>query len=353
MHPTRLPLPFLAALCLMSLPAHANDGWGGLASTGLTFGQTEAVAMLEEDLFISRDQIRVDYLFKNITDSDVTGEVIFPMPPVPLTQVYYSEWNLPEDRNAADLVGFTATVDGQDQPVTIDRLAVIEPPYDENAPLARQYDTPGRDVTAEITALGLPLTVDHASLGAALLALPEDKRQAAIAAGLAEYIDAGPGYPAEAIALWSVVLRYHWTQTFPAGAETRISHSYTNRAPGSIFPWEHPAPDYRQYEVDRYCIDEGTSKALVKRLQHPEFNDGTAMGTAYYIDYVLRTANSWAGPIGKFRLTIDKGAEENIISLCADGVKKTGPTTFVVEKTNYVPDRDLQILLAMPMYPSD
>jgi Domain of unknown function (DUF4424) len=72
-------------------------------------------------------------------------------------------------------------------------------------------------------------------------------------------------------------------------------------------------------------------------------------GMAYNIAYVLRTANSWAGPIGKFRLTLDKGAAGNVISLCADGVTKTGPTTFVIEKTDYVPDRDLQILVALPM----
>ena len=38
-----------------------------------------------------------------------------------------------------------------------------------------------------------------------------------------------------------------------------------------------------------------------------------------------------------------------MISLCADGVKKTGPTTFVVEKTNYTPDRDLEVLVVVPL----
>ena len=66
--------------------------------------------------------------------------------------------------------------------------------------------------------------------------------------------------------------------------------------------------------------------------------------SAYNIAYVLRTANSWAGPIGKFTLTLDKGDPANVISLCAEGVKKTGPTTFVIEKTDYAPDRDLEIL---------
>lgn len=343
----------IATLSLVPLTAQANDGWGGLAATGLTFGQTEAVAMLEEDLFISQNTIGVDYLFKNTTDQDVTGEVIFPMPPISVTYIAQSDWNLPDDPATADLVDFTATVNGADQPVTISRIAVIEPPYDEAAPLSRQYDTPGRDVTADLANLGLPLTLDYDAITQALLALPPAQRATATAAGLADFVPAGSGFAEEAVPLWSVILRYHWTQTFPAGADMRISHSYTNRAPGGIFPWGHPAPDYRQYDVERYCIDEGTSKALFDRLQHPELEPGTAMGIAYNIDYVLRTANSWAGPIGKFKLTIDKGAAENVISLCADGVQKTGPTTFVVEKTNYTPDRDLQILLAMPMMPAE
>ena len=52
---------------------------------------------------------------------------------------------------------------------------------------------------------------------------------------------------------------------------------------------------------------------------------------------------------GKFSLTLDKGDPKNVISLCADGVKKTGPTTFVVEKTDYSPDRDLEVLIVQPM----
>ncbi len=71
-----------------------------------------------------------------------------------------------------------------------------------------------------------------------------------------------------------------------------------------------------------------------------------AKGQAYNIAYILRTANSWAGPIGRFTLTVDKGDPGNIVSLCADGIRKTGPTTFLQEKTDYVPDGDLHILIA-------
>lgn len=345
-------LPF-ALIGLLPAAALANDGWGGIAATGLTFGQTEDIVMMEEDLQIGPEDIRVSYIFKNISAEDVTGEVIFPLPPINVAATNYSEWNLPEDRNAADLVDFKVVVDGKDQPVTIDRIAVIEPPWDENTPLAQQYDSPGRDVTAELSSVGIPLTVDAQVVNGLLMALPAEKRAELVAAGLIEVYGGTPEAPEEVAPMWSVVLRYHWTQSFPAGSALTIAHSYRNRSPGGLFPWEHPIDEYRQAEAERYCIDEGTSRAMAKRLLTGEGEEQMTMGVATNIAYVLRTANSWAGPIGHFKLTIDKGAEENIISLCADGLVKTGPTSFVMEKTDFVPERDLEILLVKPMYPTE
>lgn len=338
----------LAFLLFAAGPALANDGFGGLSATGLTFGQTEAVAMEEEDLFISVDQIRVAYVFRNLTAQDVTGEVIFPLPPLPLAGQLESDWNLPEDRAQENLVGFTATVDGAPVTVTQDRLAVIEPPWEEDRPLAAAYDTPGRDVTADLLRLGLPLTTDGRAAAAALLALTPAERAEAVTLGLGDFYsyDGENGPQTDAYPFWSVVLRYHWTQTFPAGARVKIAHAYQNLPAGGLFTWEDPpVEDYHADEQARYCIDAGTSKAIARTIRYQDAGETYFMGSAWYIAYVLRTANSWAGPIGTFRLTLDKGAPDNIISLCAEGVSKTGPTTFVIEKTNYTPARDLEILV--------
>lgn len=330
---------------LLASPVAANDGFGGLSATGLHFDQTDAIAMETEDLFISPDRIRVTYTFRNLTDAEVTGEVIFPLPPISLQALMTSDFNIHEgDRE--NLVNFTATVNGQDVPLSIDRIAVIEPPWDETRPLSAQYDTPGTDVTAALRAANLPLTIDIKSLTDALFIKSAAERADLTATGLAEFYDGDPAQdiPAEVWPLWSIVLRYHWTQTFPAGQTLTISHEYENRPPGGLFYWQHPqteewADDY----TARYCIDDGTSRAIAKRLA-----PGDGMGSAYFLSYVLRTANSWAGPIGTFRLTLDKGAVENVISLCASEIQKTGPTTFVIEKTDYAPDRDLEILIVAP-----
>jgi hypothetical protein len=340
------------ALCLLALfPAAtlANDGFGGLSATGLTFGQTDAVAMEEERLFIGIDRIAVDYVFRNLTDQDVTGEVIFPLPPIPVGQVLESQWNLPEDPDRDNLVNFTARVDGQPVTLGIDRIAVIEPEATEEwLPSAAQYDTPGRDVTAELQRLGLPLSLNADRVIAALDGLSDAQKAEAAALGLAEFYD--DGQYAYSWPKWSVLIRYHWTQTFPAGRSLAISHDYENRSPGGVFGWTHPPEDYLLPTAELYCIDESTSKGLAKALaQDPVDGEVYATGLSWNIAYILRTANSWAGPIGRFTLTIDKGAPGNIVSLCADGIRKTGPTTFVLEKTDYVPDRDLHILIATPL----
>ena len=341
----------LVVALLTTTPVLANDGFGGLSATGLTFGQTEAVAMEEEQLFIGLDRVTVDYVFRNITDRDVTGEVIFPLPPVAVWSGYEGMMNLPEDLSQPGLVGFTATVDGQPVAVTIDRIAVIEDGWDQPNPPTKQYDNPGREVTADLERLGIPLTLDVEAAREALLALPEDKRAEVMALGLAEYSegDATQDISPEVWGYWSIVTRYHWTQTFPAGKVVRISHSYTNRPPGGLFYWSDPPEEYQARLAEDYCIDQGTARAIARTLKNPQGEEYGDYGTAYYLSYVLRTANSWAGPIGRFTLTLDKGAPENVISLCAEGVRKTGPTTFVIEKTDYTPDRDLEILVVQPM----
>ena len=333
----------LFPLLLLATPTFANDGFGGLSATGLTFSQTEAVAMEEEDLYIGIDRIAVDYVFRNLTDKDVTGEVIFPMPPIPVSRE--SDWNLPEDLDRANLVEFKAVVDGQEVAVSVDRIAVVQPEWQEGRPLSFQYDTPGADVTADLARLGIPLTLDDTKVVEALDALTPEQQAEASALGIASFEE---GYT---YATWSVILRYHWTQTFPANAVVKISHDYENRSGGGIFGWAEPPEEYMQTYIDQYCIDDGTSRALVKALARPPEADGMvySMGMSWNIAYVLRTANSWAGPIKRFKLTVDKGAPENVVSLCADGIKKTGPTTFVMEKTDFTPDRDLEILVAAPM----
>lgn len=62
------------------------------------------------------------------------------------------------------------------------------------------------------------------------------------------------------------------------------------------------------------------------------------------VPYIVTTARNWAGRIGRFTLTIDKGRPDTLVSFCRSGVTKTGPTTFRWEARDYVPDEDLRVL---------
>jgi Domain of unknown function (DUF4424) len=349
---------FLWVTCAAILPftAQANDGFGGITATGLTFSQTKDVAMQTEDLYISQDKITVDYTFKNTSATDVTGEVIFPMPPISLWDINNGSINLPEDSTRDNLVNFTAKVDGKPVAVKIDRVAIKFAESENGWPTgSAQYDTPGTDVTAELTKMGIPLSLDNEVVVAKLASLTKAQQDELTAAGLAEFYPADggsqDGAAGEAVAQWAIVLRYHWTQTFPAGKVLAVSHAYENYPAGAIFGWSpgSESDEYSSETAKTYCIDAGTSKAISAAIKLEEQGETNYVGSASYPEYVLRTANSWAGPIGKFKLTLDKGRPENVISLCADGVKKTGPTTFVVEKTDYVPEKDLQILIVTGM----
>jgi hypothetical protein len=325
----------------LSQAASANDGFGGLSATGLSFDQTGDVQMLAEELYVSADKIKVSYVFRNAGDADITGEVIFPLPPIGLAGLDESDFAIDREKlDRPNFVNFTATVDGRAVPVQTDRIAVVEPPWDEKRPASAAYTSPGRDVTAALRKYGVPLSLNTGTVADALNALPKAAK-ADLAGQEIIYLDGDTAMPA-----WSVIERFHWTQTFPAGNDVAIAHSYDGAFPGGIFVWSEPTEpgSYQQDLIGKYCIDKGTQKAIKKALMRSE--DGAYWtGMAYYIDYVLTTANTWAGPIGKFKLTIDKGNPKNVISLCVDGIRKTGPTTFVVEKTNFTPKNDLSILL--------
>ncbi len=52
--------------------------------------------------------------------------------------------------------------------------------------------------------------------------------------------------------------------------------------------------------------------------------------------------------IENFKLTIDKGSPDNLVSFCGKGVKKVGPTTFEMTARDFWPERDLDILILGP-----
>src|SRR5262245_10239831 len=76
-----LLIPACASLAL-TCAAFANDSTAELGAGGLNLVRSDAVDLLAEDLYVSHDEVRVTYRFRNHTEAPVTTLVAFPLPDV-------------------------------------------------------------------------------------------------------------------------------------------------------------------------------------------------------------------------------------------------------------------------------
>lgn len=326
----RLLLPLALGIAL-ALPAAANDSSAELAAGGLVLTKTAAVEMRSEDLFVSMDEVRVDYVFRNVTDKDVVLRVAFPMPDITVGPM--DNISIPTE-DPVNILAFATSVDSKAvKAVPVQRAMVGE-----------------RDWASELKRLGVPLALHLPGVVEALDRLdPADKArlEQAGAVTVEEYDDTGNGMREHLVPMWSLQTTWHWQQSFPAGRDLKVSHRYRPSV-GQSAGTGILAPEERQRYVDNYCTDASFLAGARKRLK-PGMGVWELPLNEHRIAYILKTGANWAGPIGDFTLTIDKGAAENLVSFCAEGVEKISPTQFRVTKKNYTPTEDLQVLILAPL----
>jgi len=288
---------------------------------------------VSEDLFVSLDEIRVNYSFRNETAKPVSTTVVFPFPAIDLSEGATSaNWNFPQ-WESEEFLDFKVAVNGRSVPWKLERRAFFR----------------GQEVTDVVRAAGMLNLAPWKTGGwpdqmadARPEAVAELKRRGLLAEGEDSQTDPQ----------WTLALKAYWSQLFLPGEEVRVTHAYRPFVGTAIIgpPSEvdGKAPVARLWqtvtgETDRYCIDEPTRRALdALERKNPDATFVTAE-----LEYILKTAANWRGPVGRFRMTLDKGEPQNILSLCWSGLKKTGPTTFVYEAKSWVPERDLKLLVFM------
>ena len=320
----------VAAILLAATPASANDSTAALGAGGLTLTQSADVRMASEDLFVSRKEIRVAYSFANESGSPITTRVAFPLPEADLSQLGDVDLNWPTD-NPLNIVKFVVTVDGR----------AVHPELEQKAFFK------GQDITDLLRRLGAPLGYPRHGFAETLMALSPAAKQELTQRGLADFVG---DYPH---ALWTVKDTFHWQQTFPADRPLKVEHSYKPVVGGSfIASTEFPELYRKSAFFQTFCIDKTTEAAIGRMLHAAAKRSGqSGLLLSWYVDYVLTTGRNWKGPIGHFRLTVDKGKPENVVSFCMAGVRKSGPTTFTAELTDFVPDHDLHVMIVEPMPP--
>jgi hypothetical protein len=156
---------------------------------------------------------------------------------------------------------------------------------------------------------------------------------------------------------WQVQTHLTRKQIFPAGKTITVEHSYLPVAGNSIGGMlskqfrKRKDSGFADY-AKAYCIDTaflaGFDRKIAKQneaaIARGEERDN-GMYVERWLSYVLKSGANWKGPIKDFRLVIDKGKADNLVSFCMDGVKKISPTQFEVRKTNFEPQKNLSILI--------
>ncbi len=314
----------IACWLAWSAPALADDSTAELAAGGLVLTQNADIRMVSEDLYISPTSVKVRYEFVNESSQDINAIVAFPLPDVDLSQMVGQAYGSMLDQDP-NFVGFELTVDGK----------AVTPAAEERAFLN------GKDITAEVRASGFPIDFQGPALSERLKHLSQADSKPLIAAGLLEDESADTYDWREVFPQWTTKTKFWWRQDFPAGKTVVIQHSYQPVTGDYILGDTDmsPSSDPTAY-VNAYCVDPATAVALAAKAE-PNANL-----SAYKTDFILTTANNWKGPIGTFRLTLDKLKAANVLSLCWPGaLKKTGPTTFESTLTNFAPKRDIDMLV--------
>lgn len=307
----------LILLLLLAGAAHANDSTGTVSTSGIKYLKNPHIDMQSEDLYISENQIRVHYRFKNTSSQDIIETVLFPLPIVPA----FIDYDFADTKGLVD--SFRIYADGKPVRPQTHIRAYFER---SNGSLV--------DVTADLKKCGLsnqelmhPWTKnkDAEKLNKKIRTCSSPKIKSLLPASESNIV----GWTS-----WSAQIVYSWKQTFKAGSVTEIKHQYTPLVGGSFLP-SLKAKDSKAF-IDEYCMDENFLK-----------NFKTVEGGSkvyHHLGYILTTGANWAKPIGKFTLTIDR-EPNTVISLCWDkSLRKVGPNRFQAVKENFLPKKDLDII---------
>ncbi|HXW25458.1 MAG TPA: DUF4424 family protein [Xanthobacteraceae bacterium] len=312
MFPIRHLLNFAAgAACLSVVPigdTHANDTLAVMGAGGLQFERTDELRMVREDLFLSPGEVRVAYVFRNLTDHEVRATAVFPMPDIDVGLMSETPHEFHRSAHDGDIFDFHAEVDG----------TAIAPTFE-----ARAFHG-ADDVTALLIEHHVPLVNTQLDYPSA------DAIRALTAAGLIAAAD-DLHHPR-----WIVKPAYHWVQVFPGRRDIRVAHRYKPVLGGGR--WGGKMDAHPRDELSgSYCPDEAFTTAFNK-LPSDDLQ-------VRWLEYRLLNGADWAGPIGHFRLELDK-ANANLVSLCPIpglNLTKRG-RTFVAEANEYTPTKDIRVL---------
>lgn len=299
--------------------ALANDSAAAIGAGGVQMVRQELVSMEKEELYLSIDKVTVAYEFRNLSDRDITTEVAFPVPEFDYMTTYGKRGHAFGD--------FKVIVDGQAVSHETEIKAMVG--GEDVLPVLHSYgirpETFGGYICDEQGG-GADYSVNHLALGQ----IRDLAGRGIINDSVFEF------YPK-----WTIVMKYHWTQTFQAHQVVSIRHEYTPVAGYALLTPEQ----LREWHSDA-CLDEDfTEKYEASKSKY---------ASVQWIKYILTTANSWEGSIGEFTLRIVPNGDDSgavvPMKFCWDGpVEFNEKGEAVIHMKEFVPEKDLKILFFNPI----
>ncbi len=310
--------------------ARANDSAAELSIGGLQFVRTNEVAMESEDLRISLDRVTVRYQFANTSGKPVTLTVAFPLPDIDLSEA--ENIALPSG-DPVNFVDFETSIDGVPARFQIDQRAMVG----------------DKDVSALLDQFRLPrLPVGNREIQVA--DLPEATRTKLADQGLLMPVRADDKGRQQYNVAWVVKTTALRQQTFPPERKVIVEHQYrpsVGTSSDSILRSilrhnKSLSPEVERYRKE-YCVSDAFLAQLDKRAGNGVSN--TSMIQERRINYVLKTGANWAGPIRSFKLTIDPGASDRLVSFCPGRLKPAASNALEFTAKDFKPEDDLKILI--------
>lgn len=314
--------------------AEANDSIAEIALGGLVLRQSDQISLDSEDLFISQDEVRVDYRFTNNSDEDIEALVAFPLPDQDFSDELSNLQDLRKQLN------FRSVVEGKTVEYDVVTAALIG----------------GMDVTASLARFGLaPETpYNNEAFESAVSQLTPEELADATTQRLLENVGSAeqPYYRP----MWKIRTTVTRTQLFPAGKTISVRHSYKPIVGASVaggLDAKFRNEDWSQKHAQSFCIEESWFEALDRAIKKRSTKELPSPYYERWVGYVLSSGANWKGPIEKFRLVVDKGKPENLVSFCGTDVRKISSTQFEMKKNDFEPSEDLRVLIVEWIDPAE
>lgn len=318
------PLVLLGLLPLLWTPAgRANDSAASIAAGGIELREENRISMARERLTVkawqeqvsdagrsylkSRYTVIVDYEFVNTSDVEIATEVAFPVPE-------YGYGGIAEP--TPDFGGFRAWVDSKEIKVEQE---------------VRCFLKDGREVTNRLRELGLP--------GCPFPVWGDEGPKPGWYARYGQRADDGLR-AADLIEdgfwpRWRRRVTWHWTQRFPPKRTVHVRHQYAPEYGYSPVPIDEILTQHRGA-----CFDPKTADAWGAEVARRRTLDGRYIYLTW-VEYILKTATNWQGPIKDFELEVEAPADWTA-SFCWDGpVERSSPTVIRARTKDFVPRKDL------------